>query len=427
MPVDATEKILNEAVSANENVPVLFPMEQLTWNINDVDRRSYMIDRRMSGCFWLGSRKPIDPEHPGNILVDGQPAGIPLFHEGFMGSQIIALFLRPFLRQYDRSYTITYQNAVTLDGQVLEPYTFQLRTLPHMRPGEVYPEHDSIVLQAAREGIVLLKNDHHVLPLPKNSVVNAFGSGAAIFRLGCVGAGKINSRYGIRFEEGIKEYSSLKLNQPLFDFYTSEQDILPDDQMMQQAREMSDTAVVVLTRGTGESIDNRPEKGGYYLTDRERELIKGVRDTFKRVAVVLNTGYPIEMKWVDEYQIDAVIWIGLPGMAGGRALAEILEGSVNPSGRLPDTWSYDYYDIPSAQNFYLPPAEKAGNRGEHEYSVIGYEEGLYVGYRYFSNLQPPGRVPIRTWPLLYDLCTEIDPFFGHRSSCSDGCNRHQYW
>ena len=195
------------------------------------------------------AEKPIDPEHPGNILVDGQPAGIPLFHEGFMGSQIIALFLRPFLRQYDRSYTITYQNAVTLDGQVLEPYTFQLRTLPHMRPGEVYPEHDAIVLQAAREGIVLLKNDHHVLPLPKNSVVNAFGSGAAIFRLGCVGAGKINSRYGIRFEEGIKEYSSLKLNQPLFDFYISEQDILPDDQMMQQAREMSDTAVVVLTRG----------------------------------------------------------------------------------------------------------------------------------------------------------------------------------
>ena len=393
MPVDATEKILNEAVSANENVPVLFPMEQLTWNINDVDRRSYMIDRRMSGCFWLGSRKPIDPEHPGNILVDGQPVGIPLFHEGFMGSQIIALFLRPFLRQYDRSYTITYQNAVTLDGQVLEPYTFQLRTLPHMRPGEVYPEHDSIVLQAAREGIVLLKNDHHVLPLPKNSVVNAFGSGVAIFRLGCVGAGKINSRYGIRFEEGIKEYSSLKLNQPLFDFYTSEQDILPDDQMMQQAREMSDTAVVVLTRGTGESIDNRPEKGGYYLTDRERELIKGVRDTFKRVAVVLNTGYPIEMKWVDEYQIDAVIWTGLPGMAGGRALAEILEGSVNPSGRLPDTWSYDYYDIPSAQNFYLPPAEKAGNRGEHEYSVIGYEEGLYVGYRYFSTFNRPVAYP----------------------------------
>ncbi|HIT79905.1 MAG TPA: hypothetical protein IAC40_06455, partial [Candidatus Faecivivens stercorigallinarum] len=90
MAVDATEKILNEAISASQDSPVIYPQEKLVWNIDDVDRRSYMIDRRMSGCFWLGSRKPIDPEHPGRILVDGQPAGIPLFHEGFMGSQTIA-------------------------------------------------------------------------------------------------------------------------------------------------------------------------------------------------------------------------------------------------------------------------------------------------------------------------------------------------
>ena len=154
--------------------------------------------------------------------------------------------------------------------------------------------------------------------------------------------------------------------------------------MMKQARELSDTAVVVLTRGTGESVDNRPEKGGYYLTDQEVELLKGVRKVFDKIVVILNTGYPIEMKWVDQMGIDAVIWTGLPGMAGGRALAEILEGTVNPSGHLPDTWSYDYYDIPSSQNFYLPPAEKAGGIGRHEYSVLAYEEGLYVGYRYFE-------------------------------------------
>ncbi len=389
MPVDATEQILNEAVSAREDAPVIYPQEQLNWNIDDVDRRSYMVDRRMSGCFWLGSRKAIDPEHPGKIYVDGKEVGTPLFHEGFMGGQIVALFLRPWLREYDRTYTITYQDAVTLDGEAIPPCTFQLRTLPHMTPGQVYPEHDPIVLQAAREGIVLLKNDHHLLPLAKGSVVNAFGSGAAIFRIGCVGAGKINARYGIRFEEGIRDYSSLKLNQPLFDFYTSEQDVLPDDQMMKQARELSDTAVVVLTRGTGESVDNRPEKGGYYLTDQEVELLKGVRKVFDKIVVILNTGYPIEMKWVDQMGIDAVIWTGLPGMAGGRALAEILEGTVNPSGHLPDTWSYDYYDIPSSQNFYLPPAEKAGGIGQHEYSVLAYEEGLYVGYRYFETFNKP--------------------------------------
>ncbi len=102
MPVDATEKILNEAVNARQDAPVIYPQEQLNWNIDDVDRRSYMVDRRMSGCFWLGSRKAIDQEHPGKIYVDDKEVGTPLFHEGFMGGQIVALFLRPWLREYDR-------------------------------------------------------------------------------------------------------------------------------------------------------------------------------------------------------------------------------------------------------------------------------------------------------------------------------------
>ena len=120
MPVDATEQILNEAVSAREDAPVIYPQEQLNWNIDDVDRRSYMVDRRMSGCFWLGSRKAIDPEHPGKIYVDRQRGRGPhCSMKGFMGGQIVALFLRPWLREYDRTYTITYQDAVTLDGEAI--------------------------------------------------------------------------------------------------------------------------------------------------------------------------------------------------------------------------------------------------------------------------------------------------------------------
>ena len=95
MPVDATEQILNEAVSAREDAPVIYPQEQLNWNIDDVDRRSYMVDRRMSGCFWLGSRKAIDPEHPGKIYVDGKEVGTPLFHEGFMADRLSHCFCVP--------------------------------------------------------------------------------------------------------------------------------------------------------------------------------------------------------------------------------------------------------------------------------------------------------------------------------------------
>ncbi len=107
-------------------------------------------------------------------------------------------------------------------------------------------------------------------------------------------------------------------------------------------------------------------------------------DRFERTVVVLNTAYPVETSWMPF--VDAVLYVGLPGMAGGRALAEILEGTVNPSGKLACTWAADYTDYPSSQNF-LTRAELAGSCPDAKFVTTVYEEGLYVGYRYFDTFR----------------------------------------
>ncbi len=378
---DATHKIQNEQRVKHTLHPCIVLSKKPVYNIDDMDHSNFMRDHRMEGVFCIDSLFPIHDRYPGEVLIDGENIGVPIIS----GGRTIGIPVRKKCVAYDREYAITYRGARTALGIPIPPFTFCLKTLPKVQPGQIFPEHDTLVLQAAREGTVLLKNENHVLPLGSNSVLNVFGRGGPTYRLGCVGAGKINPRYGIRLEEGIKQYSSMHLNQELFDFYRNEEDILPPAKQLIRARALSDTAVIVITRGTGESQDNRPVKGEYYLSDREKELLKGLSGIFEKNIVVLNTGYPIEMGWAEERGIDAILWSGLNGMAGGRAVAEILEGTVNPSGRLPDTWAFDYYDIPSSRNFYTgQEAECATPSKKGVFINTVYEEGLYVGYRYFD-------------------------------------------
>lgn len=362
-------------------------MNRPVYNIDDMDNSAFMSDHRMEGVFTVMANYEVSPQAPGQVYVDGSYSGDGIIARGFLlGSTCIGLPVRRYMREYGRTYTVRYENAQMKDGSPMPPLEFALTTLPKAALGQVYPEHDALVLDSAREGAVLLKNDNQALPLGSGAVVNAFGKGAPCFRLGCVGAGKINPRYGIRFEEGIRSYSGLTLNGELFEYYRMREDnSIPGEELLQAAKEKNDTAVIVLTRGTGESQDNTLRKGDYYLTDEERALLDKVAHTFTKTVVVLNTGYPIEMNWVREYPVDAVLWCGLNGMAGGRALAELLEGTVSPSGRLADTWAWDYKDHPSAANFYIiPEGETSSPFDDTAYVNTVYEEGLYVGYRYFS-------------------------------------------
>lgn len=388
MPQDATFELMAQAQKSEATLSFIVPP---TYNIDDMDPRFCMVSLIFTGCYCLRSSKTIDSSRPGMIYMDGVATEPPLIPPLMpMFGQMIGIHVRRYLHEYNRSYEICYRGAYDTEGREIPEFCFKLTTLPRQEPGEVFPEHDALVLETAREGAVLLKNNRNTLPLGKDAWVNGFGAGLVVFRSGCLGAGKINPRYCIGVKEGMEKYSSLKLNEALYSFYEQEQNILPPEELLTEAQNRSDTAVIFISRCSSEAHDALPEPGGYYLTEEERGLLKGVRQRFSRVVAVLNVAHSIETGWIEELAIDAVLLVGLPGMAGGRALAEILEGTVNPSGKLPNTWAKDYWDYPSAKNFLtrkdldtLYPDKDIRN------VTTVYEEGLYVGYRYFDTFQRP--------------------------------------
>ncbi|QLG40499.1 glycoside hydrolase family 3 C-terminal domain-containing protein [Paenibacillus sp. E222] len=388
MPIDGTFELL--AGLHDDNQAAMSFLQKPVYNLDEMDRRESMISLVYSGCFCIKSSKHIDPQQPGMVYIDGEATEAPLIEKPTtMFGQLVGIIVRKYLLEYNKEHEVRYAGAYDTDGIEISEFTFKLKTLPRIEPGVKYPEHDAIVLQAAREGAVLLKNNN-TLPLSSGSCVNVFGAAAVVFRLGCLGAGKINPRYGIRVKEGIEKYSSLKLNQELYDFYTEERDVFPPGDMVTRAKDRSGTAVVFITRGSSEAHDVPMDKGGYYLTDQERELIRKITATFGKTVAILNVAHPIETKWIEEYDVDAVLLTGLSGMAGGRALAEILDGTVNPSGKLPNTWAYDYHDYPSAPNFLTKDQIAKKSVGAPiQYATTVYEEGLYVGYRYFDTFQKP--------------------------------------
>jgi beta-glucosidase len=235
----------------------------------------------------------------------------------------------------------------------------KVRTLPRSQPSPAYAGNDETALRVAREGIVLLKNEGGALPLKPDSALSVIGG--EWFRLGAAGAGRINPRWRVGLLRAIEEYSNFTL----------------DDN--------ADTGIIVISRKSGENIDNNAVKGEFYLSDEEEKTIAGMKKHCAKIVAVINSGYPMDLRWVEKYSIQAALWCGFPGMLGGRALVEILDGRTNPSGKLPDTWSLDYFDIPASANFYLPPTD--GGALDTDAPVFidtVYEEDLYVGYRYFE-------------------------------------------
>lgn len=272
----------------------------------------------------------------------------------------------------------------------MKPMDHTFATLPKAEIDPAYQAHDHVALEVAREGMVLLKNEGQILPLGKDAKINVFGDGFGKFRLGASGAGRINPRYSIRLFEGIEKYSTIQKNPELRKFYTMATNELPGEAVMADAKQWSEIAVITLTRGTSENYDNLAFRGEFYLTESEEKLIQTVSDTFAHTVLLINSGYPIDVRCAETYGIQSVLWTGLCGMNGGRAVAEILEGTVNPSGKLPDTWSLTWEEIPSSKNFYQPKSlDERINGGCRQYINTVYEEGLYVGYRYFDTFEKP--------------------------------------
>jgi beta-glucosidase len=257
---------------------------------------------------------------------------------------------------------------------------------PHVATGDPdTPEHRAIALQGATEGIVLLKNEGSLLPLDGSRIhsIAVIGPNAAVARTGGGGSSLVKSKYAVTPVDGIKEVwakhgttamqnrwaQGVKMEGEDPDWETPEHRADFIKSAAETAKD-ADVAVVVVGRY------NKLESEGFDvktmdLPAGQDELIQAVEKANPRTIVVLNTGNPVTMtKWIDRTPALLDMWYG--GQEGGRALAAILFGDANPSGKLPVTFPKKFEDSPAAANY---PGKDL---------KVNYAEGIYVGYRYFD-------------------------------------------
>lgn len=224
--------------------------------------------------------------------------------------------------------------------------------------------------ETAAEGAVLLKNDKDALPLREGEKLAVFGRiQFDYYKSGTGSGGMINTRYVVGILDALKE-EKLVLNQELEEIYRawlkehpfdwgtgwaqepwSQEEMPLDDETVKKAAEESDAALIIIGRTAGEDRDTKAEKGSYYLSEAEEKMLAQVCTAFERVIVALNVGSIIDMKWVETYRPQAVLYIWQGGMEGGHAAADVLMGRVNPSGKMADTIALSVEDYPSSSNF----------------------------------------------------------------------------
>lgn len=254
-----------------------------------------------------------------------------------------------------------------------------------------WKEYARVARCAVAEGCVLIKNDQQVLPLKGGEKISIFGrSQLNYYKSGTGSGGMVNTPYVVSILDALREHSEVILNEELTQIYETwvethpfdkgrgwanepwcqEEMILTDD-MIKQAVDHSDKAVVIIGRTAGEDKDNHATGGSYLLTEEEEDMLQKVCNHFDKVIILLNVGNIIDMSFVEKYNPQAVMYVWQGGMEGGHGVVDVLTGAVNPCGRLTDTIAKDINDYPSTKNF-----------GNEESNI--YAEDIYVGYRYFE-------------------------------------------
>ena len=249
--------------------------------------------------------------------------------------------------------------------------------------GEGYDKEAHIQLsrRAAAEGMVLLKNDGDALPIAPGGGVALFGPGQIDFIKGGWGSGDVKVEYIRNLLDGMEIKDSegkIQLNEDLAQRYRTDKNFNLSSEIAREAAAQSSTAVVVISRNSGEGYDRNTGEGDYYLNSSEKNMLSAVCNAgFAHVVVVLNIGGVIDTSWLEQFPaVDAVLVAWQPGMEGGLAAADILCGDVNPSGKLTDTFAKSYADYPSSEGFF-----------EDDF-YVDYTEDIYVGYRYFETFDP---------------------------------------
>lgn len=256
-----------------------------------------------------------------------------------------------------------------------------------------WEEYAKLARQAVAEGCVLLENENEALPIRAGETVSVFGRIQFTYlKSGTGSGGMVNAPYVINILEGLRACENIKINEELLEVYEKwvkenpfdagegwaqepwcQKEMAVTDTLAENAAQKSDIAVIIIGRTAGEDKDNSADEGSYLLTQEEENMLEKVCKAFKRVAVVLNVGNIIDMKWVDRYRPQAVLYTWQGGMEGGNGIADVLTGKVNPCGKLSDTIAQDISDYPSTHNF----GDKKRNF---------YKEDIYVGYRYFETM-----------------------------------------
>ena len=281
--------------------------------------------------------------------------------------------------------------------------------------------HRILAREAAEESIVLLKNDG-VLPLPTGIPVALFGAGAGLTIKGGTGSGDVNVRHSVSIYDGftlarvrvtskdwiedyeeryelarqawkkqiLDECGGSTDGQLFFDTYTSHAFEMPEGRPIEDTDvQDAKTAVYVISRVAGEGSDRHLAQGDYYLTDHELEDLRVLATLVEKIVIVINAGAPIDLTVLEAMpEVKAILFMGQAGEEGGNACARILLGFVNPSAKLTATWAKSYMDYPGAMDFSDVRAQlDDGNVSDRDALLARsrYEEGIYVGYRYFDS------------------------------------------
>ena len=252
-------------------------------------------------------------------------------------------------------------------------------------------KYSQLVRQGAEEGVVLLRNERQLLPLHTGVTLSVFGrSQLHYYKSGTGSGGMVNTDPVVGILEALIEEESFSVNPILCEKYRTwgqehpfvkgrgwgqepwfQEEMPLTAKEVEDAAKISDIAIVLIGRTSGEDKDNSYIEGSLYLTKQELDNLRIITKYFEKSIVILNTGNVIDMQWIDECNPSVVMYAWQGGQEGGRAVVNILTGRTTPSGKLTDTIPLVIEDNPSTKNF-----------GDKQRSV--YEEDIYVGYRYFE-------------------------------------------
>ncbi len=274
------------------------------------------------------------------------------------------------------------------------------------KPTAIELANRALARNAAAEGFVLLENDG-TLPLKENKIA-LYGSGARMTVKGGTGSGAVRERYSVTIEQGLLDAGFEIASKPWLDrfdrFYKDTYDAYcqAQEEKVKGIRDFfqilrtidhfrhptgipvtaedveesgCDTAIYVLARQAGEGRDRKDIQGDYRLDDVERENLEFLSRAYRNFVVIVNAGGVIDVSFLDKLHVSALIYFVQGGEEGGNALADVLSGKCNFSGKLATSWAYGFEDTPSNDTYsYL---------GQDKYNQE-YNEGIYVGYRYFD-------------------------------------------